>query len=157
MFHPNCILTNTPSHFDPDGRLQANDRADAYVAVYEPPQSWMATVADVTRLRWRGFLGPDFVQSVIDAVLRYVGALAFCRKQAHSLRSSVPSAQFVAITSHAIPTAPVSYIPPGKDGLKTPARVPSADGEDSWSLLVALQAKRWCLAESIGPLDTRWG
>ncbi|KAJ7879968.1 ribonuclease P 40kDa subunit-domain-containing protein [Mycena olivaceomarginata] len=120
-------------------RLQANDRADAYVAVYEPPQSWMATVADVTRLRWRGFLGPDFVQSVIDAVL------------------SVPSAQFVAITSHAIPTAPVSYIPPGKDGLKTPARVPSADGEDSWSLLVALQAKRWCLAESIGPLDTRWG
>jgi ribonuclease P/MRP protein subunit RPP40 len=66
-------LTNTPSHFDPDGRLQANDRADAYVAVYEPPQSWMATVADVTRLRWRGFLGPDFVQSVIDAVLRYVG------------------------------------------------------------------------------------
>ncbi|KAJ7917533.1 hypothetical protein B0H13DRAFT_1994847 [Mycena leptocephala] len=47
-------------------RLQANDRADAYVAVYQPPQP--STVGDITRLRWRGFLGPDFVQSVIDAV-----------------------------------------------------------------------------------------
>ncbi|KAF8216651.1 ribonuclease P 40kDa subunit-domain-containing protein [Mycena galopus ATCC 62051] len=122
-------------------RLQANDRVDAYVAVYEPPQPSTTTVADVTRLRWRGFLGPDFVQSVVDTVL------------------SARSPQFVSITSHAFPTAPVSYIPQGKDGLKTPARVPSADGEDTWSLLIAREgdAKRWCLAESIGPLDKRWG
>ncbi|KAJ7255472.1 hypothetical protein B0H12DRAFT_1233083 [Mycena haematopus] len=53
---------------DDDGRLQANDRADAYVAVYEPPQPSTATVGDIIHLRWRGFLGPDFVQSVADAV-----------------------------------------------------------------------------------------
>ncbi|KAF7356472.1 Ribonuclease P protein subunit p40 [Mycena venus] len=127
-------------------RLQANDRADAYVAVYEPPQSSTATVGDVTRLQWRGFLSPDFVQSVMDVVL--------------SVES--PHPQFVSITSHAFPAAPVSYIPPGKDkdrNLRTPARVPSEDGEDTWSLLVAREGdtKRWCLAESIGPLDTRWG
>ncbi|KAF7370495.1 hypothetical protein MSAN_00681300 [Mycena sanguinolenta] len=120
-------------------RLQANDRADAYVAVYEPPQP--STVGDITCLRWRGFLSPDFVKSVVDAVL------------------SAASPQFVSVTSQAFPTAPVSYIPPGADGLKTPARVPSADGEDTWSLLVAKEGdtKRWCLAESIGPLDKRWG
>jgi len=125
-------------------RLQANDRADAYVAVYEPPRPSTATVGDLTRLRWRGFLGPDFVRSVIDVVL--------------SVDLTRP--QFVSLTSHAFPSAPVSYIPPGKDAnLKTPARVPSPDGEDTWSLVVAQEgdAKRWCLAESIGPLDTRWG
>ncbi|KAJ6518928.1 ribonuclease P 40kDa subunit-domain-containing protein [Mycena sanguinolenta] len=128
-------------------RLQANDRVDAYVAVYETPQP--STVGDVTRLRWRGFLSPNFVKSVVDAVL------------------SAPSPQFVSLTSQAFPTAPVSYIPSGADGFKTPARVPTADGEDTWSLLVAKEgdanvakegdAKRWCLAESIGPLDKRWG
>ncbi|KAJ7504262.1 ribonuclease P 40kDa subunit-domain-containing protein [Mycena galericulata] len=124
-------------------RLHANDRVDAYVAVYDPPAP--SAVGDVTHLRWRGFLGPDFVQSVIDAVV-----------------SSTGSPQFVSITSHGFPTAPVSYIPPGKDGnptVKTPARVPSADGEDSWCVLVAREngKTRWCMAESIGPLDARWG
>ncbi|KAJ6581647.1 ribonuclease P 40kDa subunit-domain-containing protein [Mycena capillaripes] len=122
-------------------RLHANDRADAYVAVYEPPAP--STVGNVVCLRWRGFLGPDFVQGVIDAVL------------------SANSPQFVAITSHAFPTAPVSYIPQGKaPNLKSPARVPRVDGEVTWSLLVAREegtTARWCLTESIGPLDTRWG
>ncbi|KAJ6515011.1 ribonuclease P 40kDa subunit-domain-containing protein [Mycena vitilis] len=135
-------------------RLQANDRADAYVGVYTPPDG--STVGDVTCLRWRGFLGPDFVQRVIDAVVDSI--------------SSAASPPFVAITSHAFPQAPVSYLPPAnaKDGkplAKTPARVPSADGEDTWSLVVARggdagengDAARWCLAESIGALDTRWG
>ncbi|KAJ7654503.1 ribonuclease P 40kDa subunit-domain-containing protein [Mycena polygramma] len=129
-------------------RLQANDRADAYVGVYTPPDG--STVGDITCLRWRGFLGPDFVQRVIDAVV--------------NSNSSAASPPFVAITSHAFPQAPMSYIPPAKDGkplAKSPARVPSADGEDTWSLVVTRgggeNAARWCLTESIGALDTRWG
>ncbi|KAJ7281382.1 ribonuclease P 40kDa subunit-domain-containing protein [Mycena rebaudengoi] len=116
-------------------RLQANDRVDAYVAVYEPPEPSM--VGEITHLRWRGFLGPDFVQSVIDVAC------------------TTPS-EFVSITSHAFPTSPVSYIPiRDPPSLSSPARASRIDGEDTWSLLVA--SKRWCLAESIGPLDTRWG
>ncbi|KAJ6619896.1 hypothetical protein B0H10DRAFT_1128238 [Mycena sp. CBHHK59/15] len=124
-------------------RLQANDRADAFVAVYEPPAP--SVVGDVTHLRWRGFLGPVFVQSVVDVVL------------------SAVSTQFVSITSHAFPTSPVSYIPPVKAGkhqsLKRPARVPRSDGEDTWCVIVASDGRktRWCMAESISSWDTRWG
>ncbi|KAJ7781979.1 ribonuclease P 40kDa subunit-domain-containing protein [Mycena maculata] len=124
-------------------RLHANDRVDPYVAVYDSPAP--SVVGDVTHLRWRGFLSPVFVQSVIDAVV-----------------SSTSSPQFVSITSHAFPAAPVSYIPQTKDGkpaAKSPPRVPNPDGEDAWCMIVARQvdSTRWCFAESIGPLDTRWG
>ncbi|KAK7025188.1 ribonuclease P protein subunit p40 [Favolaschia claudopus] len=121
-------------------RLEANDRVDAYIAVYDPPSADV-TVGDLTRLRWRGFLSPLLVQSVIDVLLRF----------------DLPDSHFVSVTSHAFTAAPVSYIPPGKnkDGMKTPARVPSVDGEDTWSLL--LSRERWGLAESIGSLDARWG
>ncbi|KAJ7117832.1 ribonuclease P 40kDa subunit-domain-containing protein [Mycena epipterygia] len=124
-------------------RLHANDRVDPYVAVYDPPAP--AEVGDVAHLRWRGFLGPAFVQSVVDAVL------------------SAGGPQFVSITSHGFPTAPVGYIPLGKDGkpagLKSPARAPREDAEDVWCVIVAREgdATRWCLAESIGSLDARWG
>ncbi|KAJ7696535.1 ribonuclease P 40kDa subunit-domain-containing protein [Mycena rosella] len=123
-------------------RLQANDRVDAYVAVYDAPEP--SVVGDITHLRWRGFLGPAFVQSVIDAVV------------------SAGAPQFVSITAHAFPESPVSYIPQGKDGaasLKSPARVPRADGEDVWCMVVSRDGDtaRWCMAESIGPLDARWG
>ncbi|KAJ6498339.1 hypothetical protein DFH09DRAFT_1376151 [Mycena vulgaris] len=117
-------------------RLQANDRADAYVAVYAAPPGG---VGDVAHLRWRGFLGPAFVQSVIDAVL------------------STGSPHFAAITAHALPAAPVGYLPPGNGNGKGPARVPRADGEDAWCVLVDGARARWCLTESIGGLDARWG
>ncbi|KAJ7187913.1 ribonuclease P 40kDa subunit-domain-containing protein [Mycena filopes] len=120
-------------------RLNAADRPDAYVAVYTPPSP--AVVGDVVRLRWRGFLGPEFVQSVIDTII--------------STQTSRPP--FVALTAHAFSASPVSFIPQDKNNasLKTPARVPRADGDDTWSLIVA--GERWCLAESVGGLDARWG
>lgn len=48
-------------------RLSANDRVDPYVSVYDCPAP--SYVGSVTRLRWTGFLGPDFIQSIIDAAL----------------------------------------------------------------------------------------
>ncbi|KAE9406839.1 hypothetical protein BT96DRAFT_1014542 [Gymnopus androsaceus JB14] len=50
-------------------RLKANDRIDPFVAVYEPPSS--TRIGNVTHLRWTGFIGPSFVQSLID-LLSYV-------------------------------------------------------------------------------------
>jgi len=124
-------------------RLQANDRVDSFVAVYRPPEP--STVADLAHLRWRGFLSPDFVQTVIDAAC-----------------VSTDTVQFVSISAHAFPTAPVPYIPVAKDGKPTdlnPLRQPRADGEDTWSIVITSDANkvRWCIAESIGTLDNRWG
>ncbi|KAJ7603419.1 ribonuclease P 40kDa subunit-domain-containing protein [Roridomyces roridus] len=124
-------------------RLNSFDRPDAYVAVYEPPEP--SVLGDVTHLRWRGLLCPDFVQSVINAVVSGSGV-----------------SQFASITSHAFPMTPVSYIPIGKDGTpsaSSPARVPSPDAEDSWCVILVREGgkTKWCKAESIGPLDARWG
>ncbi|KAJ7446798.1 ribonuclease P 40kDa subunit-domain-containing protein [Mycena latifolia] len=134
-------------------RLQAHDRADAYVAVYDAPAP--ATIAPVAHLRWRGFLSPAFVQSVVDAVFLHI------RYGYHASDDAADVPQFVALTAHAFPAAPVSYVPPGKSSLKSPARVPRADGEDAWCVIVARgggdSEARWCVAESIGPLDARWG
>jgi ribonucleases P/MRP protein subunit RPP40 len=49
------------------GRLFANDRVDPYVSVYECPAP--SYVGSITHLRWKGSLGPEFVQSVINAGL----------------------------------------------------------------------------------------
>ena len=48
-------------------RLLANDRVDPYVSVYECPVP--SYVGDITHLQWKGFLGPEFVQSVINTGL----------------------------------------------------------------------------------------
>lgn len=56
-------------------RLQANDRVDPYVAVYSPPAPF--TVGDVVRMRWQGFLTPQFVQRIVDTAT-YVGSLPLC-------------------------------------------------------------------------------
>lgn len=126
-------------------RLRANDRADAYVAVYDAPAG--AGAGAVAHVRWRGFLGPAFVQRVLDTVVRACAG------------ADAPA--FVALTAHACGAAPVGYVPPGngKDG-KAPARVPRAEGEDAWCVVVTgagAGTTRWCVAESIGPLDARWG
>lgn len=48
-------------------RLLANDRVDPYVSAYECPVP--SYVGDITHLRWNGFLGPEFVQSVVNTAL----------------------------------------------------------------------------------------
>ncbi|KAJ7066506.1 ribonuclease P 40kDa subunit-domain-containing protein [Mycena amicta] len=121
-------------------RLLANDRVDPYIAVYALPEFCRESTGEVTLLRWTGFLPPAFVQSVIDACC-------------------ADSEPFAAITCHGLPSAPVAYIPLGKDGTPTgntsPPRIASADAEDS--RCVILSNGRWCMAESISDGDTRWG
>ena len=103
-----------------------------------------------------------------------------------SLQSpSNASVPFVGVTAHAITSSPVSYIPhtlseasistPIPSG-RVPMKVPRQDGEDTWSLLLERSGAaaddaridlnddpmdstpaRWCLAESLGQWDTRWG
>ncbi|KAF7308919.1 hypothetical protein MKEN_01092400 [Mycena kentingensis (nom. inval.)] len=120
-------------------RLLANDRVDPYIAVYAPPEP--SSIGDATLLRWTGFLPPAFVQTIIDACTA---------DTSHSL---------VAITCHGFPTAPVAYIPLGKDGAPvgntSPPCAPGVDAEDTRSILLA--NGRWCLAESIAVGDARWG
>ncbi|KAF7309886.1 hypothetical protein MIND_00360900 [Mycena indigotica] len=120
-------------------RLAANDRVDPFIAVYEAPESFSDTIGDITVIRWTGFLPPEFVQRVIDV----------CCK----------STSFAAITCHGFPTAPVAYIPLGKDGTPSgntsPPRIPNEDTEDSRCLVIS--NGRWCLTESISAGDTRWG
>lgn len=47
-------------------RLNANDRVDPYVALYEPPAP--KHMQDVTHLRWRGLLPPSFIKEALDAI-----------------------------------------------------------------------------------------
>ncbi|KAF8874453.1 ribonuclease P 40kDa subunit-domain-containing protein [Gymnopilus junonius] len=136
-------------------RLQANDRADPFVALYEPPEP--SIVGNVIHLQWRGLLHHDFVQQVINSVFP-------------SLLAPKATIPFISITCHALTSSPVSYIPyvhtPSGD-LQTPesvpAKLPRLDGEDTWSLILergkyqAGGSARWCLTESLGPCDTRWG
>lgn len=61
---------------------------------------------------------------------------------------------FISITSTAISTSPVTYIP--QDPTKhSPLRVAREDSEDTWSLF--LTKANWVLAESVGGHDARWG
>ena len=48
-------------------RLRANDRADPYVAVYDPPEP--SVVGDAVHMQWRGLLNPEFVQSIVDCAV----------------------------------------------------------------------------------------
>ncbi|KAE9406846.1 hypothetical protein BT96DRAFT_987111 [Gymnopus androsaceus JB14] len=75
-------------------KLKANDRIDPFVAVYEPPSS--TRIGNVTHLRWTGFIGPSFVQSLIDLL------------STHLTAQSSPTAcpEFFSLTSHACTWAP---------------------------------------------------
>ncbi|KIK01456.1 hypothetical protein K443DRAFT_564736 [Laccaria amethystina LaAM-08-1] len=138
-------------------RLSANDRVDPFVALYDPPSpSW---IGNVTHLRWRGLLSPSFVQRVLEAALNIAGS---SNKDA----SGHPS--FFSVTAQGISRCPVSYIPrnPGQGkalNLPSPARLPRADGEDTWCLLVTIADKgdlsgvQCSMVESLGQWDTRWG
>ncbi|KAJ3495714.1 hypothetical protein NLJ89_g10584 [Agrocybe chaxingu] len=137
-------------------RLDANDRVDPYVALYEPPIS--SRVGNVTYLQWRGLLSPHFVQQILNAVISTLQT------------TSSPCPNFASITCHALTSSPVSYIPYTtaetgalKAPTHVPAKLPRAEGEDTWSLLFerptdgSENVVRWCLAESLGQWDARWG
>ncbi|KAK1235148.1 3-hydroxy-3-methylglutaryl coenzyme A synthase [Marasmius sp. AFHP31] len=129
-------------------RLQANDRVDPFIAVYETPVP--NQVGTLTHLKWTGLLSPSFLQSVIDCVTA-------------TAQSPSSAPQFISVLGHACAWSPVCYIPPAiVDSSKpTPVRDPTKDDEDSWCLVVtagdATTALRWMLAESVGSHDTRWG
>ncbi|KAG5654183.1 hypothetical protein H0H81_006565 [Sphagnurus paluster] len=130
-------------------RLNANDRADPYVALYECPEP--SHVGSLTHLRWKGFVGPTFLQSIINTVLA-------------SLKTLSPDAAerpFVAITAHACTASPVTYIPPGPRSGDGPVRLARTDGEDTWCLFAmpgsVSQSLDWAMVESLGQYDTRWG
>ncbi|GLB41658.1 putative ribonuclease P 40kDa (Rpp40) subunit [Lyophyllum shimeji] len=140
-------------------RLKANDRVDPYVAVYECPSP--SYIGNVTHLRWTGFLGPDFVQLVVDTALAAVRRIPPNTTEAEKR-------PFVAITAHACSASPVSYIPPSLSSAGAarsgdgPTRFARAEGEDTWCLFAMpgsadSEALDWAMVESVGQYDTRWG
>ncbi|KAL0580483.1 hypothetical protein V5O48_001553 [Marasmius crinis-equi] len=129
-------------------RMQANDRVDPFIAVYEAPSP--NQVGPVTHLRWTGLLAPPFVQAMVDCIINSV-----------SPKANGP--QFVSVVGHACNWSPVCYIPSALvDSAKpTPIRDPTMDEEDSWCLVLTpgeeTTGSRWILAESVGKHDARWG
>ncbi|KAG7444983.1 uncharacterized protein BT62DRAFT_970171 [Guyanagaster necrorhizus] len=120
-------------------RLQVNDRVDPHVALYEPPSP--SNIGNITHLRWRGFLGPDFVQSIIDCIMKI----------------SLP--QFVSITSHSWSYTPVPHLPqsaftPSDSGAEFVAPIvdPTKRSGDTWSLIFVPDRKAeslaWVVAET---------
>ncbi|TFK64092.1 hypothetical protein BDN72DRAFT_825885 [Pluteus cervinus] len=147
-------------------RLQGNDRVDPYIAVYEPPEP--SIVGDVTHIRWKGLMRPEFVQSILDTTF---GCLK--GKKTHDMPS------FVAVTCSALSASPVSYIPPASLELKfasgaeartkgptstvvnTPIRVPTSTAEDTFCIVATPtmggEDGKWVMGESIGRFDSRRG
>ncbi|KAF9073206.1 ribonuclease P 40kDa subunit-domain-containing protein [Rhodocollybia butyracea] len=138
-------------------RLKANDRVDPFVAVYDPPSP--SRVGNVTHMRWSGFIGPSFVQSLIGTIT-------------HQLSQSPPTdcLDFISLTSHACIWSPVSYISPkvqqGAMNVIPPLRDPTREVEDSWCLIMTSghvgekegeNSCAWVLAESVGKHDARFG
>lgn len=62
-------------------RLYANDGINPYVCVYEPPAP--SHIQNVTHLRWRGLLCPNFIREVLDTIM--------CVKKKKKNLSSPPS------------------------------------------------------------------
>lgn len=58
-------------------RLEVNDRVDPFVAIYDPPAA--SRVGNATHLRWKGFLPPSFVQSVIDTSMWVILAVTLLK------------------------------------------------------------------------------
>ncbi|PPQ78681.1 hypothetical protein CVT25_010702 [Psilocybe cyanescens] len=153
-------------------RLRVNDRVEPYVALYEPPQP--SEMQNVTHLQWCGLLSPTFIDRVIHTI------------SSNLLRgiTSTSTTPFVGITCHALCSSPISYIPYTTSATgalqkppSVPLKLPRKDGEDTWSLIIersvsnAVDIKmdgdnnsdgdsarlEWCLAESLGQWDARWG
>ncbi|KAF8920534.1 ribonuclease P 40kDa subunit-domain-containing protein [Mucidula mucida] len=125
-------------------RLSVTDSIDPSICLYEPPPS--CRPCNVTRLRWKGFLGPAFVQTIINTVV-------------DSLKSAA-SDDFASITCHGYDMNPVPYLPKSafqasNKGLLTPLVNPSKGENDVWSMIFLLPSPssddispRWVLAAS---------
>ncbi|KAK0239127.1 ribonuclease P 40kDa subunit-domain-containing protein [Armillaria nabsnona] len=122
-------------------RLHANDRVDPHVSLYQAPSP--SNIGNITHLRWRGFLGPDFVQSIIDTIMK------------------ISSPQFVSLTSHNFPYTPVPHLPrsaftpsDSEAGFITPVVDPTKRSGDTWSMIFVPQRKaeslacQWVIAET---------
>ncbi|KAH6915830.1 ribonuclease P 40kDa subunit-domain-containing protein [Coprinopsis sp. MPI-PUGE-AT-0042] len=130
-------------------RISANDRTDAYVAVYEPPRP--SAIAGITHLRWRGLLSPAFVQSIVQQVSSWLEASMEVDGQDHHPK-------FAFITVHSVPTSPVTYVSSGTR--EASKRLPRDDNEDTMCLLLGKAPSgkvSWTTVECLGPWDTRWG
>ncbi|KAF9052317.1 hypothetical protein BDZ89DRAFT_1056675 [Hymenopellis radicata] len=109
-------------------RLSVTDSTDPFICLYEPPAS--CRPCNVTRLRWRGFLGPAFVQTVIDTIVNL---------------KSESSDDFASITCHGYDMNPVPHLPKSvfkssNTGPFTPLVNPLKGENDIWSI--------WVLASS---------
>ncbi|KAI0079337.1 hypothetical protein K474DRAFT_1592187 [Panus rudis PR-1116 ss-1] len=120
-------------------RLKSRDKVDPYIAVYDPPFEMREET--VTRVRWNGLLSDDLMQRIMDVALSSYGSSIY---------------PLMAIVGHGVPIAPV--------GINTrnpwsPCRVPRAESEDSWSLIINRSGPnavgRWLLCESLGQWDAR--
>ncbi|KAJ8591838.1 hypothetical protein M405DRAFT_813745 [Rhizopogon salebrosus TDB-379] len=132
-------------------RLNANDRIDPYLAVYEAPAP--SHIGDVTRITWTGFLHPSFLRHIFNTVTSH-------------LASVTDQHAFVAITRHSYGTSAVGVIPfsslqPGislEAARYAPLRAPRPDAEDTGCLILGSGKNgKFVLAESIGRWDARWG
>ncbi|KAH7921230.1 hypothetical protein BV22DRAFT_1107313 [Leucogyrophana mollusca] len=144
-------------------RLKANDRVDPYVGVYDAPSP--SCIGSITHLCWKGLLDPVFTQSVIDTSIALLT----------NASAQNDTQTFIAITRHAYPQSPVSFIPPSgttaEPGIsievqkEVPLRVPRADSEDTSCLILTPFSDGelskddgiWVMAESVGQWDARWG
>jgi ribonuclease P/MRP protein subunit RPP40 len=134
-------------------RLEVNDRADPYVAVYSPPNP--SRTGTISHLRWRGLLSPAFVQLIVDSAMYvppashrvpihffqwYNNALSIYSFRSSLSKTTDPSSSFISITAHTFSTSPVTYIPPGAEpggtGREAPLRVPRKAAEHCWSLIL---------------------
>ncbi|KAH8110719.1 ribonuclease P 40kDa subunit-domain-containing protein, partial [Phellopilus nigrolimitatus] len=78
-------------------RLKTNDRANPYVAVYEPPSPNI--VGNISHFSWRGFLSPSFTNTIIEAAINTLG-------------KECTRPEFIALTANTFPDAPLSYVSP---------------------------------------------
>ncbi|KAK0501522.1 ribonuclease P 40kDa subunit-domain-containing protein [Armillaria luteobubalina] len=136
-------------------RLHVNDRVDPHVSLYESPSP--SNIGNITHLRWRGLLGPDFVQSIIDII-------TFVRSQLMDNKLTPPgrkisSPQFISLTSHNFPYTPVPYLPrsaftpsDSETGFITPVVDPTKRSGDTWSMIFVPGGKAesltWVIAET---------
>jgi hypothetical protein len=107
-------------------------------------------------IRWHGFLIPQFVQRILDTATTFLSSQMATR----------PTVPLIGLTIHGSTGVPVL----------TPPRVPRLEGEDTVSIILALEGTNdpmtnrsansgdetdlngsWVVLESIGKWDSRFG
>ncbi|KAH8110734.1 ribonuclease P 40kDa subunit-domain-containing protein, partial [Phellopilus nigrolimitatus] len=78
-------------------RLKANDRANPYVAVYEPPSP--NKVGNISHFSWRGFLPPSFTRIIIETAVNVQDR-------------GLTRPEFITLTANTFSDAPLSHVSP---------------------------------------------